>query len=184
MTEYLARLAVTAVALVALTAGGCSRPSWTDPETSKASRAPPPAPIRKGTLTSPGVGPPPADWLKPLMGRPMRELFPKIGECLGNTDGVAVRFLGGAGVNLVAGWAWDPAIKASPARVVLVDANGRIAGGGETGRPRKDVPRAVPTITSGVTGWHAWTDRLHGRLDAYGIIGDGRTVCSIAGTEL
>jgi hypothetical protein len=183
MTGYFARLALAA-ALVTLAAAGCSRPSWTDPETSKASRAPPPAPVRKGTSIQTDAAPPPADWLKPLLGRPLRELFPKVGDCLGNTDGVAVRFLGGAGANLVAGWAWDPATKAPPARVVLSDATGRIAGGGETGRRRRDVPRAMPDITSGVTGWHAWTDRLSGRVDAYAILRDGRTVCSIAGVEL
>jgi len=172
------------VMALALAAAGCSRPSWTDPETSKASRAPPPAPLRKGTRTERGEGPPPVAWLKPLLGRPMRELFPKIGDCRGNTDGVAVRFLGGQGAILVAGWAWDPATKAPPARIVLADANGRVAGGGDTGRRRKDVPRAVPEITSLTTGWQAWTDRLSGRLDAYGIIGDGATVCSIAGVEL
>lgn len=172
------------VALVALMVVGCSRPSWTDPETSKASRAAPPAPIRKGTVTSPDAGPPPAAWLKPLLGRPLRELFPKVDDCLGNTDGVDVRFLGGGGSILVTGWAWDPTIKAPPARVVLADASGRIAGGGETGRRRKDVPRAAPQIKSLTTGWNAWTDRLTGRVDAYAILSDGATVCSIAGVEL
>jgi hypothetical protein len=179
-----ARLGFALVALMALTAAGCSRPSWTDPETSKASRAPPPAPIRKGTVTNPEAGPPPSEWLKPLLGRPLRELFPEISDCLGNTDGVDVRFLGGGGSIRVTGWAWDPTIKAPPARVVLSDANGRIAGGGETGRRRKDVPRAVPQIKSFTTGWNAWTDRLSGRVDAYAVLSDGRTICSISGVEL
>ncbi|MBU1375799.1 MAG: hypothetical protein KKE02_23545 [Alphaproteobacteria bacterium] len=182
MTARTGRLALVVSMAVAATA--CSRPSWTDPETSKGSRELPRPTAPPGVPTGKGAGPPLADWLAPLMGRPAAEAFPNAGTCLGNTDALGTRFLGGAGASRVVGWAWDPAAKAPVARVILTDEADRIVGGGETGYERPDVAAAMPAITSNLTGWAAVTPRISGRVGAYGILQSGRARCSLAGVDL
>lgn len=172
------------IALAALAAAGCSRPSWTDPETSKGSRAPPLPPTRPGLPTRPTAGPPLPAWVVPLMGKPLREAFPRLGACLGNTDAVSLRFMAKGGASRVIGWAWDPAAKAPVARVVLADAADRIVGGGESGYARPDVPIAVPAVTSDKAGWEAMTPRSSGRVGAFAVVQGGQAVCSLAGIEL
>jgi hypothetical protein len=182
MSRHTARLVL--MILAALTAAGCSRPSWTDPERSKGSHDWPRPPIRPGLPTRPTAGPALADWAVPLLNKPVRQVFRRVGTCVGNTDNVGIRFLGGRGASRVVGWAWDPATKAPVARVVLADAADRIVGGGETGYDRPDVPAAKPAVTSSKTGWEAMTARTSGRVGAYGVIQDGGAVCSLGGVEL
>lgn len=172
------------VAFAALAAAGCSPPSWTDPEASKGSRALPLPPTRPGLPTRPTAGPPLPTWVAPLMGKPLREAFPRLGACLGNTDAVSLRFMAKGGASRVIGWAWDPAVGAPVPRVVLTDAADRIVGGGESGYARPDVPIAVPAVTSGKAGWEAMTPRSSGRVGAFGVVQDGQAVCSLAGIEL
>lgn len=176
-----ARPALTA--LVALAAVACSRPDWTDPETSKGARALPPPSGAKAIPTDAGGAPPAPAWVAPLIGRQMRAAFPRDGVCIGNTDGI-VRIHSGTprGARIV-GWAWDYAKKAPAPRVVLVDAAGAIVGGGETGYPRVDVPRAVPAVTSDKVGWEAVSSVTTGRVEAYAVIEDGATVCPLAGVQ-
>jgi hypothetical protein len=182
MTTRVGRFAL--VVLTALAAGGCSRPSWTDPERSKGSREWPHPIAPPGVPTGKGAGPPLAGWLKPLLGRPAAELFPASGTCMGNTDGLQTRFMGGRGASRVVGWAWDPATKTPVGRVILTDEGGRIVGGGETGYSREDVAAAMPAVASTTTGWAAFTPRISGRVGAYGVVGGGRALCSLAGAEL
>lgn len=171
-------------ALVALTAAACSRPSWTDPETSKASRAPPRPTAPPGVAASTGPGPPLPAWVIPLMGKPAVEMFPNPGSCIGNTDALETRFLGGSGASRVVGWAWDTVAKAPVTRIILVDEGGRIVGGGESGSERPDVPVAKPVVTSSKVGWSAITPRTSGRVGAHGVVGQGRALCSLAGADL
>lgn len=182
MTARVGRFAL--VVLTALVAAGCARPSWTDPESSRGPREWPRPIAPPGVPTGKGAGPPLAGWLKPLLDRPATQVFPMRGACMGNTDGLQTRFMGGRGASRVVGWAWDPATKAPVERVILTDELGRIVGGGETGYPRLDVAAAMPMVTSTTAGWAAFTPRIWGRVGAYGVVGGGRALCSLAGAEL
>lgn len=82
------------------------------------------------------------------------------------------------------GWAWDPAAKAPVGRIILADEADRIVGGGESGYERPDVAAAIPAVTSPKAGWVAITPRISGRVGAYGVVGNGRALCSLAGAEL
>lgn len=169
--------------LAVLAAAGCSRPDWTDPETSKGSRALPRPAGGKAIPTDPGPAPPHPAWVAPLIGRELRAVFPKDGVCVGNSDGVARLHTGSPRGARIVGWAWDYEQKAPAPRVVLVDAAGAIVGGGETGFPRPDVPRAIPSITSQTSGWEAVSSVTAGRVQAYGVIHDGAAVCPLAGVQ-
>jgi hypothetical protein len=128
--------------------------------------------------------PPPPAWAAELIGKPLRVVFPGLGECIGNTDSVKARYGGGLGGSKIAGWGWDPARKAPVARVVLADRDFRIYGAGESGVRRRDVPRAVPAITSETTGWEALTPLNAGPLDAWGVLADGKTICKLGHIDL
>ena len=170
-------------ALVALAAAACSRPDWTDPETSKGARAlPPPAGAKAIPTDSAGAPAPPA-WVAPLIGRQMRSAFPKDGVCIGNTDGIVRIYTGTPQGARIVGWAWDYARKAPAPRVVLVDAGGAIVGGGETGYARVDVPRHVPAVTSDKVGWEAVSSVSAGRVETFAVIQDGAAVCPLAGVQ-
>lgn len=175
----------------------CSPPAWRDPARSHGSAELAPevaavaqaeAAARRGTakadhVTNDAMPPPPA-WAAELIGKALRGAYPKVGDCMGNTDSVKLRFGGGLGGSKVAGWGWGPAAKAPVARVVLADRDFRIEGAGESGVRRKDVPRAVPSITSEFTGWEALTPLNGGAVDAWGVLADGKTVCKLGHLEL
>ena len=168
---------VTNVLLVAaglLALAACDRPKV---------RKPPPPPEHAASAARPPM-PPLPEWSKELIGKPLASLFAgEFPACVGNTDNVEARYGGDApGVEIV-GWAWDPAIKAPIARVLLVDVTGLIAGAGETGLPRRDVNAAKPEITSPTTGWAAYTSRTAGPVDAYGVVGDGKSLCRMGRLE-
>ncbi len=123
------------------------------------------------------------DWATPLMGRGLREVFTADAECIGNTDIVESRYTGGSpGVKII-GWGWDPATKAPVSRVVLVDRDFKIAGAGEGGLDRPDVPTARADVTSGQTGWGAVSPLTSGPVDTYGVIADGKAVCRLGHLE-
>lgn len=170
-------------ALAVLVAAGCSRPNWTNPETSKGARALPPPAATKAIPTEAGGAPALPSWLSPLIGKPFRTVFPRDGVCVGNTDGITRLYTGAPRGAQVVGWAWDHAEKAPAPRVVLVDAAGNIVGGGVTGTERADVPRAIPTITSLKVGWEAVSTVTMGRVDAFAVIEDGTAVCPLAGAD-
>jgi len=173
-------LVLTAAGLLAV--AGCARPDWTDPETSKGSRALP-AHVGKAIPTVRQPAPPAPAWLAPLLGRPLRAAFPRDGVCLGNTDNVILLYAGEPRRGLVVGWGWEVAAKAPLVRVVLTDTSGAIIGGGVSGLPRPDVPKAMPAVTSDKAGWEAVVPVVPGRVSAYGVVEGGRAVCPLAGTE-
>lgn len=141
-----------------------------------------PAPGPGAARTSEPLPPLPA-WAPEVMGKGLREAFTETGECVGNTDAVGARYEGAQpGVKII-GWGWDKAEKTAVERIVLVDADFRIVGAGETGLPRPDVTRAQPDITSPTTGWQAFTSRTAGPLDAYGVTSGGRGVCPLGHIE-
>jgi hypothetical protein len=162
----------------ALALGSCDKPK---------NRPPPPPPSVAMPQAAARQGPPmpalPA-WSAALMGKPIQTLYP--GEhpvCLGNTDNVQTKY-GGAtpGVQIV-GWGWDTAAKAPIGRVLLADMNGLVAGAGETGMERRDVPAAIAAVTSPRSGWAAYTSQVTGPVDAYGLIEGGRAVCRLGHLE-
>ena len=191
---------VSGVAAVVLAAGllvACGDPAWRNPATATGTAALAPevarvadaeAAQRRGSAHADHVTaeamPPPPEWAAELIGKPLRVVFPAVGDCIGNTDAVKERFGGGLGGSKIAGWGWDAARKAPVARVVLADRDFRIFGAGESGARRRDVPRAVPSITSETTGWEALTPLNAGPLDAWGVLADGKTICKLGHIDL
>ena len=171
-----------AAALAAL-AAGCSRPEWTDPEASKGSRVLPPRKAKARPTVPAGTPPPPA-WVTPLLGRSLRTAFPRDGVCVGNTDAVSTIFQGEPRGARLVGWAWEYGTEAPVPRVVLVDAQDRIIGGGDSGSPRPDVPKVLPAVTSARTGWEATAPIGAGAVRAFGVVENGRAICPVAGAEL
>ena len=181
----------------ALTLAGCGQPAWRDPATARGTAALAPeaarvasadAAARRGVahadrVTAEPMPSPPA-WAAELIGKSLRLAYPAVGTCIGNTDAVKERFGGGLGGSKVAGWGWDPATRAPVARVLLADRDFRVVGAGQGGVPRRDVPRAVPSITSETTGWEALTSLNGGPVDAWGVMADGRSVCKLGHLEL
>lgn len=175
MTRALLAVGLAAAAALGLTA--CDKPKPRPP-------APPAAPmdVTGPAPTAPGGAAMPAlpAWSKDYIGKPITALFPGPPKpCVGNTDNVEQKYGGAApGVEIV-GWGWDPAAKAPIARVLLVDITGLVAGVGETGIARPDVNKVKPEITSPTTGWAAYTSRTLGPVDTFGILADGKSVCSL-----
>lgn len=172
-------LTLAAVANVA----ACARPDWTDPETSKGSRDVPPTAAARVVPTVDTPPPPSPRWVAPLLGKPLRAVFPREGVCIGNTDGVSQRYAGQPARAMLVGWAWEVAARAPAPRIVLVDSGGLIVGGGRTGVARPDVMAAKPAVTSEATGWQALSPVLTGSVGAYGVIEGGRAVCPLGGTS-
>jgi hypothetical protein len=170
MTRALAKL--PAPLLIALAVSACDQPK---PRPAADAAASAPADDSSGT-------PAPPEWVKSLVGRIAQEDFPKTGACKGNTD-VVFRTYGGSppGVQ-IQGWGWDPNRQARVERVILVDTENRIVGGGQGGAARPDVPAAVPEITDGSTGWIADVPVTAGPLGAYGLLSDD-TICVLGRIE-
>lgn len=162
----------TAPALIAglalVLVAGCDRPK--DRSEAEAPAAGPTAPPR----------PPQPAWAADYLGKGLRVLFPKTGDCVGNTETVETRYADGAAV---IGWGWNNAAKAAVGRVVLVDSAFRVVGAGETGMSRPDVPAARPEVTDPNTGWRAIATTASGALDAYGITDDGQGACKLGHIE-
>lgn len=156
----------TAVAVALALVAGCDKAKDRTEETAAPAAAEPAQPPR----------PPQPAWATAYLGKGLRELFPKTGDCVGNTEAVETRYADGVAI---IGWGWDNAAKTSTARIVLVDAGFRIVGAGETGMSRPDVPAAQPAITDPNTGWRAITTTATGAVDAYGITDDGQGACKL-----
>lgn len=189
------RWGAAGVMLMALAA--CGDPAWRNPATAHGSaavapevmaaaaseigRLNPTAPARR---TSRDPLPAPPEWAAPLMGKPLRLLFPTVANCLGNVDAVRTRYVGPAAGAAVVGWAWDPLHKAPPPRILLVDDDFLIQGAGVSGESRPGVPRARPEVTSDAVGWQAVTWRVAGPVYAWGLQSDGKTICKLGQLEL
>ncbi|THD82698.1 MAG: hypothetical protein E7812_01065 [Phenylobacterium sp.] len=176
---------------------GCGQPSWRDPATAKGTAAVAPEvmkivlarggvakPKAPARLTTTDPVPPPPAWAANLIGKPLAAAFPKLGGCLGNTDGVKQRYVGPAPGAKVVGWGWDPARASVVPHVVVVDRNAVIAGAGDSGARRLDVPQARPDITSDHAGWEVYTPLTTGPLEAYGVLADGKTICRLGHLDL
>lgn len=162
MTRLATTLAVLSIAALALAA--CDKPKDRTPKTAVA-----PAVV----ATLPAL----PEWSKAMIGKAKADLFPgELKPCKGNTDNVEQKFADGV---KIVGWGWDPATKEPVPRVILVDVTGLVAGAGETGIARPDVNRAVPEIKSPNTGWAALTSRTTGPVEAYGVIGGGKALCTL-----
>jgi len=192
VVRKLLAMTVCGVALCA-----CSPPAWRDPATAHGSAEPAPevlkvahleaaarAPVTKAQFVTADPMPPPPPWAAELIGKSLRIAYPAVGDCIGNTDSVKLRFGGGRGGSKVAGWSWDAAQKAPVPRVVLVDPDFRVVGAGEAGTRRRDVPRAVPAVTTDFAGWEALTPLNAGSVDAWGILPDGKTICRLGHLDL
>jgi hypothetical protein len=185
--------AIIGLGLAAVALAGCDDPAWRNPAASKGTSALPPEVVRviveggprkaSDHLLAQALPPPPA-WAADLVGKGLQTVFPNLADCLGNTDGVKARYTLGAGGSRVAGWGWDAKAKAPIGRVVLIDRNALIRGAGEGGYRRKDVPKALPDVTSEATGWQADTALSSGPLDAYGVLADGKTICRLGHVDL
>ena len=178
-----AALSARCILAVALLAGaaGCARPEWTNPDTSKGSRAVPAPAARRAIPTLDQPPPPWPRWVAPLLGKPLHAVYPRQGVCIGNTDGIGWTYTGQPSRVVLVGWAWDVAAKAPAPRIVLTDSAGLIVGGGRTGVSRPDVLAAKPAVTAEKTGWQALSPVLTGSVGAYGVIEDGRAVCPLGG---
>jgi hypothetical protein len=103
-------------------------------------------------------------------------------RCLGHFDR-ADPVSGPEGGARVAGWAWDVNASRVPARIVLVDAQGMVAGFAEPGYRRLDVPHVHRAVGSRA-GWFGYV-RSTGRdpVTAYAITSDGRGACPLRGAR-
>ncbi|MDZ4371053.1 MAG: hypothetical protein U1C74_06495 [Phenylobacterium sp.] len=179
MISTLLRTAPALATVLALTA--CDQPKWRegsqgasgDPASAPATSAPAVRQIPADTAGTPAT----PEWAKPLVGKTLREAFPKTGICKGNTDIIQKTYAGTPQGVQVHGWGWDDAKKARIERVVLVDKDFQIVGGGQGGVARPDVPTGLPEISDAATGWNADLPLTAGPLDAYGIVGEGDAVC-------
>lgn len=187
------RIGAALAAIASLAA--CEQPSWRNPATSRGS-APPPAAVLQAMaapVTSANMAtdhrvhtprPDLPNWAVDLIGKPFKAVYSADGKCVGSADGVTARYDQGRTGSAVIGWGWDAQQKAPVGRVVLVDADFRIEGAGESGSIRTDVSAASPAITSDTTGWTAITPRTTGPLDAFGVLADGHTACKLGHVDL
>lgn len=178
-----------------LALAGCERPDWARQERPPlppgARPAAPaveaaPGPLARSEPRARSLDPLPAppDWSTGLIGRPLAQAFPKAEACIGNTDAVVMRYEGSPAGARIAGWGWELAARRPVARVVLTDEAGAILGAGAGGRPRRDVAKAHPELTSHAVGWQALTPRTEGVILAYGVAGDGEAVCLLGRIRL
>lgn len=164
----------TLAGVLALSA--CDQPKWRKPAQPVPASTTPAADAPKAPKARviPAVdGPTPAapDWAKPVLGKTLRDVYPKTSLCKGNTDIVQQTYSGAPAGVQIHGWGWDLAKKARIERVVLVDKDFKIVGAGAGGVARPDVTQNLPEVTDGNTGWNADAPLTKGAVDAYGVIG-------------
>jgi hypothetical protein len=123
--------------------------------------------------------PPYPGWAGAFLGKPVHEFFPKLGNCVGNTDLVIQKFAGNPPGSQIIGWGWDSASARPLQRVVLVDASQRIVGAGEGGSERPDVPARRPEITTSKVGWQALVGLSSGTVEVYGVTSEPQTLCRL-----
>jgi outer membrane protein OmpA-like peptidoglycan-associated protein len=118
-------------------------------------------------------------WSQPMIGRPLRAVFPKTTQCLGYVDGAKLEYAGvRPGVKLY-GWAFDEAAQTPVSRVVFSDAGGTIVGAGVGGFERPDVPATLANISSPVTGWEGFAAATATPVAVWAIPGVPGTICRL-----
>lgn len=125
-------------------------------------------------------------WAEPLQNRPLDQAFAAAPAeaCVGNAERVEARYGGARPGAKLTGWGWDAEGKAPTARVLVTGPDGRIAGAGEAGLDRQDVPQARADITSSKAGWWALTTSVQGPVDVWGVLADGARVCRLGQVAL
>lgn len=118
-------------------------------------------------------------WAVALLGKTFRASFPKTTTCIGHLDGVLAKYDRKPKGSVLYGWAFDSGAGQPPSRVLIVNAQGVIIGGGESGVPRPDVPAAVPAVKSPSSGWQAPVGITEGAVYAWGIAQQRGTVCFV-----
>lgn len=166
-------LAFITVLAAALTLSACDKPK--DRTAPPAAKGPVIPAVAEGTPAAPA-------WAQALIGKPLREAFPKLGSCKGNTDIVQKTYAGTPAGVQIHGWGWDTAKAARIERVLLADETRTIVSGGEGGVARPDVTAALSDVTDANTGWNADVPQTAGPLDAFGVVGDS-SVCALGHIE-
>lgn len=181
-----APLAAVPVLAALLALAACDQPKWRDKSAPAPQATVEPdsggAPKPRTIPADPRATPAAPAWAQALVGKSLREVFPKTGICRGNTDIVQKTYAGAPAGVQIHGWAWDTGRKVRVEHVVLVDKSMKIVAGGEGGISRSDVPTALPEVTDPKTGWNVDAPVAAGALDAYGVVGDD-TICVLGHIE-
>jgi hypothetical protein len=174
------RVAPVALATLVLVAG-CDRPKPRPGAAAPGPAGAPAQPAAPPTPTTTEAPPPVPAWAEAYMGRPLNDVLPtQSTECVGNTDNVNLRYQGATPGTRVEGWGWDRTANKPVEHVLLIDDHtGVVIGAGQSGKPRPDVVRARPEVTSPTTGWEAVTPKTTGGLYAFGLLADGKSVCRL-----
>lgn len=176
------------ILLVCWSLAGCGPADWRSPKSSGSEAkldqtsvvaTKTPVPDLDKTVSAPQL----PQWAKAYIGQNPRNVFPRNGLCVGNTDVVEGRFGGDQPGTSIIGWGWDTHAKSRVGRVILVDINYQIVGAGEGGLPRGDVPEARPEVTDTNTGWRAVTRLSAGPVEAYGVVDEGQALCRLGRLE-
>jgi hypothetical protein len=175
-----APVAMVALALLA----GCDRPKTRQRDTGPPGPIGAPAapvPATPSVAGSAQAAPAPPTWAQAYLGQVLSTAIPtQSTTCVGNTDDVELRYRGATPGVKVEGWGWDNATRKPVQHVLLVDDHsGEVVGAGQTGKPRPDVVRARPEVTSPTTGWEATTTATGGGIYAYGLVAGGKAVCRL-----
>lgn len=163
----LARLGLTAGALLALAACDQASPQGAKAPDASASVAPPPV-AAAPTVSSRPVPPP---WAISLLSKPLVEVFPEPGRCSGAVEGLSKTYVD---ARAIVGWGWDEAAGKPVGRLVAVNRKGLMVGFGEGGEPR-------PNLAShGNAGWTLVTiaPAMNG-VRIYAIDQGRKTACQI-----
>jgi outer membrane protein OmpA-like peptidoglycan-associated protein len=125
--------------------------------------------------------PPYPSWASPLIGRPVREFFPRqTSDCMGYLAGVILKYAGARPGAELYGWGYDTAAGAPVSRVLFVDRGGTIVGAGTGGFGRPDVPAKLPQIQSMTTGWQGYVGVTARPAETWGIMAEPGTICRFA----
>jgi hypothetical protein len=93
---------------------------------------------------------------------------------MGAVDMISLRYFGEPKGVRILGWAWDNTAKTTYARILVVDEQGTIRGGGDGGLARPDVPGGTGgVVTSQSSGYRADALASTGQLTLYAVSSDG-----------
>ena len=135
---------------------------------------------KPAAAAGPAMPPPPA-WSAGLAGQDFAAAFPATFACTGYVDGPTDK---GAGWRAVVGWSWVADKGAGVEHVVVADAAGKIAGFGDGGIARPDVPTAVKAVTRPDVGWNAKVAATTGAYTVYGVDLATKSACKLGEARL